>query len=373
MGDQFRTFQTVKRYEAALARHGQWIRWIQSIKCPCLVNNSMNPDPSCDQCNGRGRLFFTPGQFRILDETAKHDGNGKIYPAYTPVVDGTQSVYHQGTALALSGSQPSDGSYIQLASPYPELYRTLQISYEFTPDISITSEDSEVYSTNVLRTVATRFVDRGKSFEGSVKSVSRVYNVTRDETYTVSSATKEYIYLDAMGTWMAGDVLEVDYVYIKPFYFMMSAVTGKMAYEQAYILPEADSILVTPYWAQVSPEDLFTAMAQEQLASVVVRPTAPSGNDVINSHFDLSRLIRLVDKLGNSYTVGPGKNVEIYGRNELQWNITKPTKAYTVQFTYHPTYTALVNLHTLRNAENKAFVNRINLKRYEHIHSKEVY
>jgi hypothetical protein len=374
MSDAFRTFQTVRRYEEALARHAQWIRWTQVIKCPCVNPDTMTPDARCPICSGRGRIYKTPDSFVILDEIAKKDGSGRIYPKYTPVVSGSVRAYRQGSLIALSATQPADGSYIQLEPPYPKSHQLVTISYSFDSGVNVTNENSEVYGTNLLRTVATRFDDRGKSFEGSIELVSRVYNVTRDESYTVIDYKKEYIWLESMGAYQSGDTLEVDYVYVKPFNFMLTGVTGKIRYEQPYIMEDADAVLVTPYWAHVSPDDLFTAMAQEQIGTVIIDPTVnPGGNDEIISHFDLARLLRVIDKQGVEHAVGVGNDVEIYGRNELKWNVSKPNIPYTVQFTYHPTYTALPNMHTLRNSENKAFVNRVSVKMFDRLHEQVNY
>ena len=197
-----------------------------------------------------------------------------------------------------------------------------------------------------------------------------MYNATKDETYTVSSFLKEYITLESMGTWVSGDTLEVDYTYVKPFNFMLVGVTPRIRYEQPYVLDEADAILITPYWAKPGPDDLFTALAQELMGRSVINPTSTSGNDVVNAYYDLSTLLRVIDKSGTYYTVGTGKDVEIYGRNELKWNVTKPAVPYTAQFTYHPTVTALTALPTLRNSENKAFVNRTSVRMFDHVHSK---
>lgn len=367
MASQFRTFQTPQNYEDALARHGQWLRWTSGVTCPCLNSDTMQPDPRCSICNGRGKIYKTPGKFRLLDETARHDNSGRVYPFYSPIVDGSAAVYRQGTLLPLAAQQPADLSYVQLNPPYPKAWQRLTLDYEYDPDVPVTDEDSTVIGTDLLQTVATRFVERGKSFEGSIKSVSRVFNVTKTETYTVSAFFKEYIYLDSMGTYSGGDVLEVDYVYQRPFNFLLVGVTPRMRYEQPYVLEEADAVLVTPYWAQIAPDDLLTAMAQEQIGRAVVEPSVTAGNDEITAYYDLSRLLRVIDKDGNEYTTGPGEDVEIFERNELKWNIAKPSIAYVAQFTYHPTYTALTNLHTLRNAENKAFVNRVGVRQFDKV------
>jgi len=372
MADAFRTFQTVRRYEEALARHGQWLRWTQAVKCSCLNPDTMRPDPNCTVCAGRGSIYRNPDSFQILDEVARHSSTGRVYPKYIPVI-GTPQVFHKDVPLVLAVSQPADGSYIQLDPPYPALHRLLTTTYTYSPLVAVTDENSDVYATNVLRVVAARFIEKGKSYEGSVDEVTRVYNTTKTETYTVASATKEYITLTAMGTWEVGDVLEVDYTYVKPFDFMLTGVSGRIRYEQPYVLEDADAILVVPYWAQPAPEDLFTALSQEQIGSVVIQPSLVAGNDVVTAYYDLSRVLRVITKDGTDYTTGPGNDVEVFGRNELKWNVTKPAIPYTAQFTYHPTFTALTNLHTLRNSENKAFVNRVSVKLKDRLHDKVIY
>lgn len=373
MSDVFRTFQTVQRYEDAIERHSQWLRWVSSITCPCLDTNTFQPDPRCPICRGRGKIYKSPGKFKLFNETVRHDASGRVYPRNVPVVVGSATVYRKDVAIPLAATQPSDGSYIQLASPYPKAWQVLTADYTYDPDIAVTAEDSGVYGTNLLRVVAPRFAEKGKTFEGSIKSVSRVYNATKDETYTVIAAYKEYIYLQSMGTWASGDVLEVDYVYQKPFSFMLVGITSKIRYEQPYVLQEADAILVTPYWAQVAPDDLFTAMAVEQTGRAIINPATAAGNDEITAYYDLSRLLRVIDRGGTEYETGPGKDVEIFERNQLQWNVSKPGSTYVAQFTYHPTYTALTQMHSLRNSENKAFANRISVKQFDRVHDKVEY
>lgn len=290
------------------------------------------------------------------------------------MVPGSVTVYRHGNPIALDPDQPPDGTSAKLAQPYPKAWQVLTMDYEYDPDIPVLSENAQVYGNNLLRVQAPLFSEKGKTFEGSIKEVTRVYNVTKDETYTVTTAFKIFVYLQSMGTWESGDLLEVDYVYQRPFPFMLIGITSKIRYQQPYVLEAADAILLTPYWAQVAPDDLFTAMAVEQTGRAVVNPeVSGSGNDVIGAYYDLSRILRIITRTGHEYSTGPGKDVEIFERNELRWNVTKPAVSYTVQFTYHPTYTALDQMHTLRNSENKAFVNRISVKQFDRVHDRIQY
>lgn len=368
----FQTFQTVNRYEEALARHAQWLRWVSGITCPCITETGQ-PDPQCSLCKGRGKVYTSPGKFKLLNEFVKHDARGRAYPKVSPIVPGSATVYHRGVVVPLAAVQPVDGSYIQLEVPYPREYEVLTVDYIYDPDISVVSENSEVYSTNTLRVIAPLFSEKSKDFEGSIKTVTRVRNVTRNLTYTVKSAVKVYIYLNAMPSWVSGDVLEVDYVYQRPYAFLLTGISPKIRYQQPYVLESAEAILMTPYWAQVAPDDLFTAMAVEQTGRAVVQPSVSAGNDVISAYYDLSRLLRVIDTSGREYTTGAGKDVEIFGRNELKWNIAKPSVPYTAQFTYHPTYTALDQMHMLRNSENKAFINRVSVRQFDKVHDKVEY
>lgn len=357
---QFRTYQTVDRYEEALNRHKQWVRWTRSVPCACLNQQTRQPNPKCTNCYGRGQIYRTPGPQAIINERVKHDYHGRCYIKYPPF-SGTPQIFLRGATLPL-GSQPADKSYIQLAAPYPREYEPLYANYLYNPINYVVAEDSEVVASNTLRVIAPRFTDIGKDFEGSLDGVSRVYNKTKLETYTVSSFGKEYIYLSDMGTYAGTDVLEVDYSYVEPFPFMLIQVSMKMRYERAYVLEDADAVLITPYWAKTSPQDLFTALAAEQYGSAVIDPTHSVGNDVVSNYYDLARLMEVIDADGIVYTVGVGNNVELFGRNELKWNIAKPRVRYTATFHYHPTYVALHNVPTLRTSENKSFVNRVSVK-----------
>lgn len=358
----FKTYQKVQAYEEALTRHGQQVRWTRSTKCPCIASDTLQPNPMCTICNGRGSIYSVPGRFAIRQEIARHSA-ANVYPAYTPVIPGTIKVTHQGVVQTL-GIQPIDGAYVVLANRLPGYYRLI-IDYEFDSILSVEDEDSTKSGLNTLQTVATLTTHHGQQVEGTVASVSKVYNVTRDENYDVLSFYKEYIYLDNMGSWQTGDIMEVSYTYVNPFNFVISGVSPKMRYSGVYIADEADAILLTPYWAKISPDDLFTALTQEQNGQLIIDPdvVGVGGPDVIRNCFDVARLSTVVDVYGNYYNIGT--DVVLHERNQILWLTTKPTVKYAVEYYYHPTYRALTNFQTLRHAENKDFVNKVNLKLFD--------
>jgi len=357
----FNTYQTTKLYDDALLRHAQYIRWMRSLLCPCVSNDTSQPDPQCDLCKGRGRVYLPPEDMVIRDEVVKHDSNGHLYPKQFGITD-VISVVRKDVALTVTAFT---SSMISIAEPYPKGHEVVTVSYKFKPEVTVTVEDSTVHDTNMLKTIATVFEERGKTFEGTVISVSRAYNVTKAETYTVAKLEKEYIHLTDMGTWEAGDVLEIDYIYLKPYKFLFTGISQRIRRERTYILDEADALLMTPSWVRFSPDDLFTLISGEQTANTILDPTVVAGNDMIHGYFDVSQLLAVMDTTGKQYTVGT--DVELFGRDEIKWNITKPTVPYSIQFTYHPTFTALTNYSSVRNSEDKVFVNRINLKQFDRL------
>lgn len=367
----WQTYQTVQNYEQALARHGQYVRWTRAIVCPCLNPVTNQPDLRCTLCSGRGRIYSTPGRFNVQWEIARHNNVGKVYPKNAGLIVGSAAVYRKSTALALASIQPSDGSYVQLDPPYPKEWERVFLNYTFSSDEEVSGENAQVVATNTLKVTGLLTQYRGRYYPGSIASVSLVYNETKAETYTVRKFEKDFIFLTGMGTWASGDVLSVNYVFVRPFNFVLSGVTPKMRYERPYILDEATSQLLTPYYCRVSPDDLITCLTSEHIGSAIIDPTMTVGNDVINNYYDIVKLNRIVDQSGTSYNVD--SDVTLAGRNEIHWNVTKPTRRYTVQFFYNPTYIALKDFSSMRTAENKEFVNKINLMQYDMINAKRTF
>lgn len=363
---QFKTYQTVRYYEQALARHGQWCRWTRALTCACITA-TRQPDINCPLCKGRGHIYKNPGPFEIRQEVAKHDGNGVVTPKYTPVV-GNITAWKSNASIPL-GTQPVDGSHIKLGTPYPLSHQRVRVGYDYSPLLSVVGENSQVYGLNTLRVIAARFYDKGKEYEGSISDVTRVYNVTKDEIYAVTLAQKEYVYLENMGTWSVDDVLEVDYTYVQPFDFVLHSISARKRYERAYVIDSADATLITPYWAQLRPDDLITSLSAILPAVSIINPTLVAGNDEVADYYDLAYLTDVIDKNGVVYTIGT--DVVLYGRNEIQWLTTKPIVNYTVHFMYHPTFVTLNTYDTSRHSENKSFVNRNNMMMYDKV-SREV-
>ena len=368
----FLTFQTPSKYEEAIARHGQYFRWISGTLCGCLNPTTGQPDYNHSVCKGRGKIYAFPGDLHFRQEAALSDNYGRVYLNHTPVVQSLPyycalrgSPGYPGAVVPIDpANQPPDGSYIQLLAPFPPKYSPIIVDYWFDPTITVTGEDSTVYDSTkfVLKTLATNWTEKGRNFKGSIESVQNVTNVTKNETYTVASFELDMITLAGMGSWQLGDVLSVDYEFVKPFNFVIVNVTPKMRFEATWVMEAADAILYAPSFCDLGIFDVLTMQSGDVTADTIIDPTVTPGNDVVANYFDIYELNRLVDSDGN--VIDPSRYF-LYGRNQIAWIGAKPTGKYTAVFHYHPVYTILEDKGCVTTHENKAFFSRYNVKIFD--------
>lgn len=363
---QFRTFQTPQNYEAALSRHAQKVRWLQATTCPCISIDTNQPDPSCSVCRGRGYIYKNPTVFYDYEESVRHTNLGRVYPSKKLVSKDRIKIYRKGELLEVDLDKSTE-TVIQLKQPFPKTWEVLSAEYYWTPLERVEKENSKVIGTNVIQINTVETV-RDRRIPVSLESVEEVRNATKDEVLTVSGFAKNFIYVQDMLNWEEGDTLEVTYTYVPPFDFLLVGVTGRIRYEQPYVLEDSDVVLVTPYWAQIGANDLITALSVNRLIDTVVDDV----NDVhtFKNIFDIEEIVSVIDQSANVYA---SPDVVLQDRNSMKWNIQNHPEKYTVKLKYHPTYTALTNLQGIRSAENKLFANRIGLKQYDILTDKVVF
>jgi hypothetical protein len=376
---KLRTYQTVSRYEAALARHAQWCRWVKVLTCPCITDTTNQPLADCPICKGRGELFSSPGPFLIIDEDAYPDYYGRINIQNGPFITGTPSVYqvintqnNQYNEIAL-GTQPIGNGYIQLAFPWPSPSTKLFANYAFDQYTTVTNENSTVIRSCILQTTGTAFNYKGRTYYGDIANVISVFNSTKNEYYTVLNISQQYIYLTGMGSWSSGDTLQVSYTFMQPFQFVIHSVSPQRSWRDGFIADSSDAVIQSPYYYPIFANDLITALSMDVEGTEIIDPRINSGNnwDIIKSVYDVDTIYAIIDHSGKSYD--PIASVMVLNRTELHWINPKPNVRYTVKFKYHPTFMGLPSMDTARSAENKKFVNRINAKLRDKMNNQVVF
>ena len=358
-------YQDVQRYEQALARHSQKTRWLRGTLCPCLDPSTSQPKLGCPLCRGRGRLYSYVTSASVIGEQIKHNSYGALTPMKANVVSVERVVDRAGTELTVDSFTDTE---IQLTSPFPLKVDRVYANYTFTMQRSATDEDSDVVGVSTLRVVAPRFYYQNKHFSGSVTAVTKIYNVTKEENYIVSTFARDYIYLVSMGTWEVGDTLEVSYTYVPPLEFLIVGISMKMRYDLPYVLDNGQLSMTVPYYYWISPGDLITLLTSQQISDMIIDPTLTANNDVIAKVYDVAKLLQVVGEDGTRYAIGT--DLQLFGRDEIKWLVSKPTQQYVVEFLYHPTFATLLDQVGMRNAENKSFVKRVQLINFDRTDTK---
>ncbi|MDR1073541.1 MAG: hypothetical protein LBL45_07690, partial [Treponema sp.] len=49
--------QSRSNFEALIDRHGQYVRWRTVRKCPCIREETDQPEVNCEKCNGSGEIY----------------------------------------------------------------------------------------------------------------------------------------------------------------------------------------------------------------------------------------------------------------------------------------------------------------------------
>lgn len=370
-------YQTPAVYEQALARHAQNVRWMKGVLCTCFSSTTQQADPKCSYCKGRGTRYLVPQRASIHEELQHCSYRGAVSTSLR-YVPGSVVVRYESTRQSISIVDQSDGLSVLLASPYPKPYDRLLVSYESNLLVSVTADICDVIATLsatrlVVRPRSTLLQSQGMDYESTIAAVQQVavvYDDATQGTLPVVKVERELITLDTTGVTKVITEIRATYSHALPFRFLVHSISEKVKWESGYVAENAQAMVIVPAYVKASVNDLFTILSAEQVANIVIDPVAGS-NDVVRNYYDLSKILDAQSSVGTALDLS---KVSIYNRNEIVW-VTgyKPTTRYMLQVLYHPTFVALPTLPTLRNAEDKAFVNRINVVEYTRLSGKTTF
>ena len=369
-------------YEALIDRHGQWIRWRQAKKCPCVSYPSMHPDIHCKLCGGRGELYGVQenilsvvtvgvldysGIIQLPEENEKsllvkvYDVDGKEYPLATK----------SGRFIELNDKPPHKGSYftcvltdktektIEKAETEPlgdNFYRVKGIQtiktgidglhHTGTPDIlsigKIVDGAGVEYEANELRL---------DTFYITPKIVQEENPETGEMTETVVPITEP---------------ITVENVsYVPPFVFALLSQNLSKADGQAVVEAQGDAVCTFPYSCDVAEGDVLTVLSgtttekSAQAKTEIEYDTLPS--------FFVSEIVSIIglneDKEKVEYL--QGTDYILAGSNRIQWisdNQPFPGDAFSVVYKTYPSYKVVKDIPQLRTAENQRFPKKVVVK-----------
>ena len=336
-----------------LARRGELIRLIHARKCPNIKNGVH--DLFCKLCGGKELILYFQNDCDIFQETSPHAIEGderKIYPYFTPIssvrqVDRRQPDSEGG--IVTYDIDSFDDTIITLKNngDLPKRYERIFVSYTFSNANKITNENStHTDNSFIIETTGTLFNDAHipatLKVHGDIVEVNRVYNVTKNFTYTVKKFKKNYIYLNnnisSDKKTQSTDILQVDYKYIPIFYAALLHIQTTNAVEKwGEDVKLGDIRAVLPTYFYVGRFSIITAMTTLLTAQEVITRGVLDYDEVPS--FDVFEVIgNIEDEDNNIYTPDL---FQIQEFNNLTWlsNIKpKQGKKYTINYRYRPSY-----------------------------------
>ena len=352
-------------YEALIKRHGQWVRWRQAVKCPCVEMYRQQPNPDCEKCGGSGWLYDYQKE-QLIQTVATADNHGCLNI-------GTE--YENDTLVKVYDKQGENytqaekfGSFVMLNSPLARrgsYYNViLQRNIAKTLDSAILEyvggdfykvpniENSRLNIDGIYYTACSDVV--------SIKSITDEDGTVFTPEYfrqntafippktEIDEETGETRHIYPKGTLTAKHI-----EYIPPFTFaLLNQELNEMDFAQMQKV-NGSAIVIFPYFLDVAEGDVLTVLAGAiTQKDLVVRSTGDF--DVLSAFF-----VEYIDKIfSNEKEYENGVDFVLTGTNRVQWiseNKPQESEVYSIVYRVFPTYKVIKNIPQLRSSENQRF------------------
>jgi hypothetical protein len=375
-------------FEGAVERQGQLVKLLNSKVCPCVKNGKAPFD--CDICSGKGYILSFQKEYEIIDENSPHNICGledEIYPHWIPIkkVVSVERILHSiqgGNTKYTISSFTDEKIVLATGQDFPKRYETLRVNYSYELQNTVVAEASLADGTYVVKTTGTEVEIDGASnryeVHGDIYSISRVYNVTQDITYTVSKFGKRFIFLDSEGgakpAPLSTDILEVDYKWTPPFQAYCNWVDPKNSLQVWGPDVQTGDIECTPPGGfnikKGSIFVLYTSLVDKSSAM----KRGVDDHEVFPVFHVLDVTENILDEDGAEYVSGTDFEVQEY--NHLAWlsGGSSPAvgKKYTVCYRYHPAYRVYKGETERLAAENKRFPQKVLLRKFDKLDLKSL-
>lgn len=351
-----------ENYEALIARHGQWIRWLRASKCTCVSANG-RPDLNCTKCGGEGYLYGFQERATETVMLSYLDGGVVELPYEDATVVGVHDYMglsytptaRFGKFCKISGDRTPDiGEQVQVILDRPIAKTVLE-----TP---LTYLGAGCFEAKELRVSGKEGIASERSTQDDIISVASIYNITKNISYTPTGYRRNFIFADNVVDITVGDmVVAQQVVYLEPFLF---AITGQQHSEPDWKFLEVvggDASMTFPSWAGVGEGDIVTILADSQVGKVVIEKQV-SGIDIIPAFYIDS--IEYIESGSEKYF--PSEHFDLWGVNKIKWRsvleLPADNSPLFVMFRYFPTYRVIREFPNVRSSENQHLPRRVALK-----------
>lgn len=370
-------------YEALISRHGQWIRWRSSFKCSCVSMPSMQPDPKCKICKGRGVTYTHQksqvvhsmsclyNNYGILD-VEKDYQNCELIEVYDYNGRRYKDAVKNGQYIQLNDTDVKKGTYFNIV---------LREDNEKVLDVCIAnSEDMGFYSIPGITSrrpnvegvyyeaqpdiiAIESIVDaNGVSYEAKEFRLNKFLIEPKTEVIVDEENGEE----NEVEIPIAEPLVVKGVHYVPPFIF--AVLQQNLSKGDAEVLTEmkGDAVCLFPYNCDVAEDDILTVMAGSFVNKEVL-PRSDYETDTLANYFVYD--IISITGINNDKIINyeEGKDYVLVGTNKIKWleesdNIPDVGDAYSVTYHVLPTYKVVKEIPQLRTSENQRFPKKAVIK-----------
>jgi len=351
-----------ENYEALIERHGQWVRWLQAIKCTCTTLNN-RPAINCALCGGEGyqyrfqktidevlSLFVTDGLIELpakFNDVVIHDIRDYMGLEYT-------ETGRFGRFVRISGPrQPGKGERIDLS-----VTRSIVKAFE-TQSVKYNGLGS--FIVDGLTLAGAEGVANNRVTSADIVSIGSLENETISVTYPVSATKRAIAFAEVFDDPEETDVLIARNIeYVDPFFFV---VTGQQVHESDAKFLESiqgDASMSFPECYKVGEGDVVTLLAANQVGKKSI--SRGTGDYDTLPEFYVESITQIEDA---SQTYLSGTDYVLWGTNKIRWITDNRPAAgtnYFVFYEFNPTYRVVKDYPNVRSSENQNLPRRVALK-----------
>lgn len=372
-----------ENYEALIDRHGQWVRWRISAKCPCVGKNSQQPDLHCKKCGGLG-FTYSYQKDRIVTQTVMVKDTSGIIELNGEFVDCPLVKVYDNSGVQYLNAEKKGGFVILNSEIPPEkgTYVTAVMVESILRHIDV-ANCSQVgngyFRVNGLREGNTSVDGVYHTVPGDIENIEKIVDANGVE-YKAKEFRQDMFYIeptrsgvDAVGSDEASGIEQeipiaepltafgVDY--IPPFIFLLLNQNLNKADEQFMKDLNGDAVLTFPYNCDVSNDDVITVLSGTYTQkSVVAKKRAEY--DVIGAYF----VDEIVSCVGTEREYENGVDFILVGTNRLKWicdDCPDDGEAYSITCRVFPTYKVVKSIPQIRTSENQRMPKKAVVKLFD--------
>jgi hypothetical protein len=333
-------------WEESIDRRGQHVLWYSAAACFCMSDNG-RVDPNCPRCYGKG---FTYSPVRSTRRIVWGVTDGKATLDLTSMRIHIKSINRVFLAadqeIVIQSFTPTS------ITPAVQIKKGIRFTLDYEESFENSYSGACTYIGRGLVDVPIRLVNNQNYFAGALVEVAALQNVTKGKSMKIDAIWGNKILTsDACDET---DELTVSCTYLKAAKFLITSINPKSKIENNMVLQQADAMMSFPGTFHIGRGDVIVLQMAEMKETMI---GYNEGNSFVFPFQSIATILHIEDKYGEI------TDFTLVRENEIVWGARKPDR-FSCTFTYHPAFTVLDDLPTVRYSENKIWPKRVFLKKF---------